>query len=243
MGLQNIKLVTFDATNTLLKFRIPPWKYYAAVARNYGFKGTDEDVKSRLVTNYDAVWAQYPNFGKSTICWNEWWRQVVKRTFDGHLPVASDVNNIASQLIEDYKTTKCWYPAEGGEELLNSLQKRGIPIGVLSNFDPQLYDVLRNVGIINRFNFVITSYEFGYSKPDERIFRHALERCHQSVRPSEALHIGDDVKNDYEGARSAGWHAVLITADNETEKPPASNHVFDSLTNLYLAVEEESLEL
>ncbi|XP_026759991.2 rhythmically expressed gene 2 protein-like [Galleria mellonella] len=243
MGLQHIKLITFDVTNTLLKFRVPPWQYYAAVARKYGYKGTDEEVDDRLSHNYNILLSKYPNFGKCTISWEEWWRQVVKRTFDGHLPVSSDVNSVATELIEDYKTAKCWSAAEGSDILLDSIQKRGITVGIISNFDPRLYDVLGSIGIINKFDFIVTCYEFGFSKPDAKIFRHALERCKQSVKPSEALHIGDDVKTDYEGARLAGWHAVLISDDIKTEKPPAPNHVFDSLTSLYLALEKQTLVL
>ncbi|KAM3956893.1 haloacid dehalogenase-like hydrolase domain-containing protein 3 [Aphomia sociella] len=243
MGLQHLKLVTFDVTNTLLKFRVPPWQYYTVVAREHGFEGTEEDVKSRFLDSYNVMWKKHPNFGKCTIAWDKWWRQVVKRTFEGRLPVSSDANVIADTLIEEFKTTKCWCAMEGSEKILNLLQKKGISIGVISNFDPRLYDILHNIGLIDKFDFIITSYEFGHSKPDEKIFKHALERSNRCPKASESLHIGDDVKKDYEGARLAGWHAVLVTKNIQTEKPPAPNHVFDSLDKLYLALEKDRLVL
>ncbi|CAH2035760.1 unnamed protein product, partial [Iphiclides podalirius] len=60
------------------------------------------------------MWEKYPNFGRNTISWESWWNQVVKKTFDGHLPKNADINSLASELISDFKTTKCWKLAEVG---------------------------------------------------------------------------------------------------------------------------------
>lgn len=243
MVLKGIKLVTFDATNTLLKFRVPPWEHYAVVARDHGFAGTPDDLKCRLLDSYKIMWSKYPNFGKSKINWENWWRQVVTLTFKGQLPGNANINCIADRLIEEFKTSKCWCTAEGCHKLVRLLRKSGMSIGVISNFDPRLNDILQNVQLHQNFDFIITSYEIGYSKPDRRIFKHALEKCNKSIDPSECIHIGDDVKKDYEGARAAGWHALLVGSKVQNEKPPAPQHVFSNLEDLSIAIEQNRLEI
>ncbi|KAG6446960.1 haloacid dehalogenase-like hydrolase domain-containing protein 3 [Manduca sexta] len=242
MSLQGIKLVTFDATNTLLKFRIPPWHFYTIVARDHGFKGSPDDVKTKMKDSFKLMWEKHPNFGKDTITWEGWWRQLVKLTLKDHLPASADVATLADTLINEFKTKRCWCIADGGDNIICSLRKQGVSVGIISNFDPRLDDILKNLNLHDVFEFILTSYKSGFSKPDKRIFEYALKLCKQPVEPNEALHIGDDLQKDYEGARSAGWHALLVTT-NLPEKPPAKDHVFNNLEQLSLAIEQKNLKL
>ena len=54
------------------------------------------------------------------------------------------------------------------------------------------------------------------AKPDPAIFRRALELA--GAEPAEAVHVGDSLDNDVEGARAAGIRAVLIAREG---RPPA----------------------
>ncbi|XP_063837925.1 rhythmically expressed gene 2 protein-like [Ostrinia nubilalis] len=242
MSLRGIKLITFDATNTLLKFRVPPWQYYTLVARDHGFTGSEEMVRGCLLDSYKGMWDKYPNFGRSKITWEEWWTQVVKKTFEGHLPASANIDTIANTLINEFKTSKCWSVAPAGDRLLCLLQSQNKTVGVISNFDPRLNEILQSVKIKDFFNFIITSYQIGFSKPDERIFKHALEQCDKLVKPHEALHIGDDVEKDYEGAMAAGWRALLVSENIKSEIPPAEEHVFKNLEDLCLAIEQNKVQ-
>lgn len=240
MYLKGIKLVTFDATNTLLKFRTPPWEYYALIAEKYGYKGKGNNLKGQLLNNYKIMNEKYPNFGKCSISWKKWWTEVVKRTFYNQIP-DTNLDVVAQILIEEFKTIKCWSKAQGCDNLINLLKQSGITIGVISNFDPRLHDILENVNLVDSLKFVITSYEVGFSKPDKRIFEYAQLKCNLNLLPSECLHIGDDLQKDYEGARNAGWHSVLIS-DNiqEYEK---SVLVFKSLEKLCETLSSKRLNL
>ncbi|XP_061709667.1 rhythmically expressed gene 2 protein [Cydia pomonella] len=241
MSLRGIKLVTLDATNTILKFRLPPWQHYAAVAQDFGFTVDAQLVKKQMLGGFKSMSEDHPNFGKNTIAWEEWWRKLVKASFTGLLPSSADVNRIANRLIEDFKTTKCWKRADGGEKLLNLLRDKGISVGVISNYDPRLREVLQNINLGNHFDFIVTSYDVGFSKPDKKIFSHAMQ-LDKSLSPVQCLHIGDDLKKDYEGARAAGWHAVLVAAES-AETPPAEKHVFKDLNALNLAIQRDELVL
>lgn len=241
--MQGIKLVTFDATNTLLKFRIPPWQYYGLVARDYGFTGSDDGLKYRMMESFKFMNEQHPNFGQSDVTWRNWWLQVVELTFKDQLPPSVDINKIAMKLIDEFRTTKCWTVAYGSPKLLKLLKKKGITLGVISNFDPRLNDILRNVNLRDLFDFVLTSYEVGFSKPDARIFERALKYCKTPTEPSQSIHIGDDLEKDYKAAREAGWHALLVTPKVKPDKPSAKDHVFTSIESLYETVQQNAVKL
>lgn len=241
--LSKIKLVTFDVTNTLLKFKLPVSQYYAMVAQDYGFKGTQEDVKTKFKKSFNYMCEQHPNFGKKSIKWENWWCRVVTMTLKDNLPSSANFDAIAHKLIDEFKTDRCWECADGGHKLIDHFKSLGIAVGVISNFDPRLNEILQNVSLHKHFDFIVTSYETGYSKPDERIFKSAIDKCiSSSVTPSEALHIGDDVVKDYEGARMAGWHALLVNPKTQQSKA-SQKHIFKNLNELSSAIEQKTLKL
>lgn len=242
MGLKGIKLVTFDITNTLLNFRMPPWQYYTVVAKEYGFQGKDDALKDKVKRNTKYLWEKYPNFGKSSILWEEWWTRLVEMSIKDHMPVCTDLRGIARKIIDDYRSAKCWRIAEGGDMLIEHLKKSGITVGVISNFDPRLYEILKCIKWDKKFDFILASYDIDYIKPDKKIFKCALDKC-QGAKPSQALHIGDDVAKDYEGAQAAGWHALLVNPTMNSETPPAPQHVFSSIDNLYKTIAQGKLKL
>lgn len=240
MILPGIKLITFDATNTLMKYRVPPWDYYAIVAEKHGFKVDGKQVKQDFKKNYKELMKHHPNFGKQSIKWENWWDEIIKQTFQDKLPISS-INKISKQLIEDFTSTKCFLKANGCDQLLELLSKNGIALGVISNFDPRLHKILNNLNIDNCFEFILTSYEMGFSKPDKQLFKIAQEKINGVTCGSQCLHIGDDFIKDYEGAVKAGWNAVLITKETDFKEPYTCVKIFKNLLDLHNAIESHKL--
>lgn len=240
-----IKLITFDATNTILKFKIPPWDHYALVARNYGFTGTGMDIKDQMLQSFKFMERKYPNFGKGDITWRVWWQKLIQLTFKDHLPPAADVTKMGTKLIEQYATTKCWNIAYGTPKLLEHFRDDGIALGVISNFDPRLNSILQNVLLRQYFDFVLTSYEVGYSKPSPKIFSRALEFCKTPTTASEALHIGDDYEKDFMAAKNCGWHSILLRnpPGEIMDIPSEDDCVFPSIQALSDAYEQKLIKL
>ena len=90
-------------------------------------------------------------------------------------------------------------------DFLRSLRPR-YQTALLSNAWDDLRGVLdREWNILDAFDQVIISAEVGLVKPDERIFRLALERL--GVTPGEAVFV-DDFTHNVEAARLAGLHAI-----------------------------------
>jgi putative hydrolase of the HAD superfamily len=97
--------------------------------------------------------------------------------------------------------------------VLAALRERGARLVVVSNWDVSLHDVLERTDLRRLVDGVVTSAEFGAAKPDPRIFGRALEIA--GATAAEAVHAGDDVEADVEGARAAGIAPVLVARDGE----------------------------
>ena len=66
---------------------------------------------------------------------------------------------------------------------------------------------LRAVGLEGLFACTIVSGDYGYRKPDQRLFATALKALR--VRPDQALYVGNDMYHDIYGAQQAGLRAVF----------------------------------
>jgi putative hydrolase of the HAD superfamily len=110
---------------------------------------------------------------------------------------------------------------------LSDLRRRGLSLVVASNWDCSLPDWLAPTGIMELVDGVVTSAEVGAAKPYPRVFERALAVA--GVSAPEALHVGDKVDNDVEGAAAAGVRAVLVQREGE---PPAGVEAVGSLREL-----------
>ena len=91
---------------------------------------------------------------------------------------------------------------------LDELAGRGMTLGLVSNFEPWLDEVLALQGIADRFAAVAISGTLGVAKPDPRIFKAALDEA--GADPAATVHVGDQPVNDVAGALAAGITPVLI---------------------------------
>jgi HAD superfamily hydrolase (TIGR01509 family) len=92
--------------------------------------------------------------------------------------------------------------------VLEALRSRGLVVGAVSNWVWQLPELLHALDLVSHFDLIAASSRIGFEKPHPGIFRWALEQAR--VQPEEAIHVGDHVDADVEGARGVGIHPVLI---------------------------------
>ncbi|MCY4450080.1 MAG: HAD family hydrolase [Chloroflexi bacterium] len=115
----------------------------------------------------------------------------------------------------------------GAEAALAELRGRGLTLGVISNMGLELNGLLEGLGIGAYLPVRSCTATAGVSKPHPRIFQSALTQAR--VRPDEAVHIGDSIPADVEGARSAGIAPVLVQRA-PGPRPPRGVPVMGSLT-------------
>ena len=92
--------------------------------------------------------------------------------------------------------------------IIARLRAAGLRVGIVSNSEGRLADLLARVGLGSAFDLVVDSALEGVSKPDPEIFWRACARL--GVGPSDALYAGDIPEVDVVGARGAGLDAVLV---------------------------------
>ena len=91
--------------------------------------------------------------------------------------------------------------------LLTELKRRGFLLAIISDWEPDLPDVLSSLGVRHLFDCISVSSLVGATKPDARLFHHALDCL--NVPPDSALHVGDYAELDAVGARASGMSAVV----------------------------------
>lgn len=102
-------------------------------------------------------------------------------------------------------------PYEDAEETVVALRERGFGLVAASNGNADL----TRLPLFDHFETRWLAAEVGVSKPDPRFFLGALERVR--ARPETAVMVGDRLDNDYEPARAAGMHAVLIDRERTVD--------------------------
>jgi putative hydrolase of the HAD superfamily len=107
------------------------------------------------------------------------------------------------------------YPQE--LEVLTILKER-YPLAIVSDAQ-SAYGVpeLKAVGLFEYFDPIIISGDFGYRKPDPRLYQTALDRL--GVYPDEAIFIGNDRYRDVFGAQQVGMKTIQFASGPCPERP------------------------
>lgn len=114
-------------------------------------------------------------------------------------------------------------------KFLKDLKSRhpDVILGIVSNTDPIFYKLLKNIGLFETFSgHIYLSYELNLAKPDRAIFQyalddiiskqpHLLEKYTREEILQHCFHIGDELKNDLEGAEAAGWTGILLDRNDK----------------------------
>lgn len=95
----------------------------------------------------------------------------------------------------------------GTRESLDTIASK-YRIGVISNADGKIADVLKLSGISDCFLSITDSGIVGHEKPHPGIFNAALQSM--NVQPERALYVGDVYSVDYIGATGVGMDAILF---------------------------------
>jgi putative hydrolase of the HAD superfamily len=134
---------------------------------------------------------------------------------------------LAHRIADDYRARRSAsiVPYQGAIETLRTVRRRGVRTALLTNGGAaaQRASVERH-GLAPFFDCIVIEGEFGAGKPDERVFRHALEAV--ACGPRETWMIGDSLDVDIAPAVALGMHAVWVDAAGEglPQDAPARPH-------------------
>jgi len=111
-------------------------------------------------------------------------------------------------------------------KVVQELKEMGLRVGLLTNVGS--YDIVKlrmqKAGVLDYLDLVVASQAFTWRKPSKRIFEVACFLA--SVKPEEALHVGDDPQLDIAGAKAAGLRAVQVLKYAAERSPLADAWVY-----------------
>ncbi|MQW23242.1 MULTISPECIES: HAD family hydrolase [unclassified Lactococcus] len=106
------------------------------------------------------------------------------------------------------------------EKILSQLHKN-YKIGLIANQSSGAKERLEGWGISEYFDVIVSSSEAGVAKPDEKIFKLALEKS--EAIPQNAVMIGDRLDNDIFPAKKLGFQTIWIKQGLGGLQKPLSN--------------------
>jgi putative hydrolase of the HAD superfamily len=214
------QVVFFDAAGTLFHVRGSVGEAYLRLARKYGVTAPPEIIQQAFSRAFAD--APVPVFAVNDppaikSCERLWWFDVVHNVFY-RVGMFEGFDDYFEEVFAYFALADAWELYPDTLSTLKVLDDRGIELGIVSNFDSRLYEILLGLGIDRFFESVTISSFAQAAKPSPHIFRRALQK--HGVRPECAVHVGDSLRDDAEGATAAGLQGVLLDRASAGTVPP-----------------------
>lgn len=223
--------VFFDAGYTLLRADPSLGDIYASVTREFGVIVPAETFERAFGPMWERRVAESrrdPELLREDDALNrDMWRGFTEELQERIPGLDLPFDPWFERLYGRFGETASWRPFPEAEGVLTDLRGRGYRLAVLSNWDSRLLGILEGLGLSPHFEEIVVSSRVGYRKPHPEIFRAACARM--GARPAEALHVGDSLYDDVEGARASGLEAVLVCRGGD---PPRGVRAVRSLSDL-----------
>jgi putative hydrolase of the HAD superfamily len=238
----DIRAVAFDVNGTLVRIQTDEGmdEIFRAAAHFLTYQGIDlcrqqvRELYFQLLSEQQhASTQQHPEFDAVGI-----WRRIIdehQTGFTRGLP-ATKLDQMPLFLAEMSRGISRrrlgLYPH--AREVLDALRER-YPLALVTDAQSaHARGELHRVGLLGYFDPIIVSGDYGYRKPDRRLFEHALDGM--KVAAGNALYVGNDMHRDIFGAREAGLKTVMF--DSDQGKKAYQDCVPDyTITDLYELLE------
>jgi putative hydrolase of the HAD superfamily len=201
--------VFFDAGETLVHPHPTFPDLFAQTLRTQGYDVSPEMVRERG----HVVFERFRAAAQANELWTtslersrRFWHDVY-RVFVRELGIA-DADGLLDVLYETFTDLANYRVFDDVPPVLDRLRDAGIVLGVVSNFEEWLEQLLERLGVRSYFAVSVVSGVEGVEKPDPRIFALAMERAR--VRPQESVYVGDNPEFDVDPALQAGMFPVLV---------------------------------
>ena len=205
-----IEIVFFDAGETLVHPHPSFPELFARVWADAGIdvKATDvQKIQARLAPHLVDI-AEDTGVDKPSLSpddsktfWSFLYRRFLKE-------LGIEDERLVADLFATFSSVSSYALFDDVQQALESLIKEGYRIGLISNFEGWLDDMLVELEVGHVFDTKVISGVVGIEKPDPAIYRAALEEA--GVDAAAAAHVGDSPGLDVKPASSVGMHPVLI---------------------------------
>ncbi|GBE81490.1 Putative uncharacterized hydrolase [Sparassis crispa] len=204
-----IRLVTFDAMHTLLVARLPVYVQYSRTFEPYLGILEPGALKKSFKTALKQLQQEKPVYQSGA---TGWWGEVIRRTAVGAgadpQVVDRSLAEIVPRLLHCFSSREGYKLFDDSMLALKRLKEVNVHTGLISNTDVRMHRVLADLGVHQYLDVTLLSEEEGIEKPSREIFLRACSRV--GVKPQEAVHVGDELRGDYRGAKDSGMSAFLL---------------------------------
>jgi putative hydrolase of the HAD superfamily len=220
-----LECVLFDAGDTLLAPSPSFHGRFVQVAAEHGFELEEAAAVAAIAATVREV--EWPTDWTDPATQRSFWLGFYRRVLVqlGH---GGDGEALAEALFQTFSDPETYKLFPDVRPALDALAGRGVKLGVVSNFEPWLEDVLALEGVEERFAAVAISGKLGVAKPEPGIFLAALEQAGAAAEAT--VHVGDQLRNDVEAAMAVGITPVLL--DRFDRVPAGGGHRVQSMAEL-----------
>lgn len=220
----NVKGMIFDVNGTLTDINTNEWHddVYRVISNVFSYHGIPLDpcalkeLYFRFLKEQRAASVErHPEFDVVGI-----FREIVRQhstDFTRGLP-AGKLEQLPGFLAEVHRAASRFrlqlYPGVDG--VLRQLQPKYCLAVVTDAQSAYAVPELDAVGLSGYFDPIIVSGDFGFRKPDRRLFQAALDAMH--MQASEVLFVGNDMYRDVQGAQEVGMKTVFFKSNQGTQE-------------------------
>ena len=216
-----IKVVFFDAAGTLFHIKGSVADVYLHYAKKYGVQESPS-LKASVNSAFSHAFQQAPppifavsKPEKLKQCERLWWFDIVHSVFY-RVGMFEGFDDYFDEVFEAFGRGEHWEVYPDLLPVLRVLKEQEYELGIVSNFDTRLFQILKDLSLTTYFDTITISSLVQAVKPSQAIFQFALDE--HAVEAHEAMHVGDSLQEDWEGAKQAGMHAVLLDESEETSR-------------------------
>ncbi len=209
-----IKAVFFDLYQTLVRYQPSQAELEAAALKSFGIDVTAAALRHPILTANEFIYRQMAvrplsrrSREETMALYSEYQRIVLKEA-----GINADEKIVLKLLGMMQQAKMDLVLFDDVPAALAGLKKRGLKLGLISNIEQDMSATLERLGLSSQLDFIVTSQDAGFTKPQPEIFRYALKKA--GVQPAEAVYVGDQYQVDVIGADSAGLQGILIDRDN-----------------------------
>lgn len=231
------QVIFFDAVGTLFGVQGSVGEIYSRLAQQAGIVVDPVELDRAFIQSFRAApRAAFPGVAPQELTEREfaWWHAIAQASFQqiGVLDQFSDFTGFFQELFDHFATATPWFVYDEVQTHLKECQAAGIQLGIISNFDSRLHQVLEKLDLAQFFTSVTISTAVGTAKPGTAVFEAALQQ--QNCLPTSAWHVGDSYIEDYQGAISAGLRGIWLNRSGSITTQQTANPV-DTISQLTLS--------
>ena len=209
IAVMSVRAVLFDAGETLVH---PAPSFPELFSRVLADSGNVRSTE-RVVEASRTVFSRFSEAARDKDLWTtspeasaRFWKSVYVQMLD-ELAIASP-NGLVDTLYATFTDQRNYAIFDDVMPTLDALEADGLAIGIVSNFEAWLEELLRRLGVRDRFQAVVISGIEGIEKPDPRIFMLGLELL--GLKANEVVYVGDNPEFDVAPPAALGMTPVLI---------------------------------